>query len=242
MTGSYFPNALRALGDALSAERLPGRRPRWFGEREIDPRAYEREFACDWISGSFMLARREALESAGFFDERFFMYCDEIDLCRRIKTAGWEIRHLPQMTIGPPRTQRRRQARTSGPRRGHAYDVRTQVLLAHASCALRWRRYAAAPAAPGLRRTRRLRASEARGEPRSRGDDARPSSRTVCLDHEFGVGADGRPRAAARAMAGPGGSRRGRRCALSMLLIFGAGGCTPTTAARLARDSATVVM
>ena len=99
MTGRYFPNALRALGDALSAERLPGRRPRWLGEREIDPCAYDREFACDWTSGSFMFVRREALESAGFFDERFFMYCDEVDLCHRIKTAGWEIRHLPQMTI-----------------------------------------------------------------------------------------------------------------------------------------------
>jgi GT2 family glycosyltransferase len=46
-----------------------------------------------------MLARREALESAGYFDERFFMYSDETDLCKRIRTAGWEIRHLPQMTI-----------------------------------------------------------------------------------------------------------------------------------------------
>jgi N-acetylglucosaminyl-diphospho-decaprenol L-rhamnosyltransferase len=95
----YFPNALRALGEALSAERLPGRRPRWLGEREVDPAAYEREFPCDWTSGSFVLARREALESAGYFDERFFMYCDETDLCRRLKLAGWEIRHLPQMTI-----------------------------------------------------------------------------------------------------------------------------------------------
>ena len=95
----YFPNAARAFGDALSAERLPGRRPRRLGEREIDPDAYEREFACDWTSGSFLFVRREALESAGYFDERFFMYCDETDLCRRIKTAGWEIRHLPQMTI-----------------------------------------------------------------------------------------------------------------------------------------------
>jgi GT2 family glycosyltransferase len=95
----YFPNALRALGEALSAERLPRRRPKWLGEREIDPSAYERETPCDWTSGSFMLARREALESAGCFDERFFMYSEETDLCYRIKTAGWEIRHLPQMTI-----------------------------------------------------------------------------------------------------------------------------------------------
>jgi GT2 family glycosyltransferase len=94
----YFPNVTRALGEALCAERLTNR-PRWLGEREINPRSYETEFACDWTSGSFMLARREALESAGYFDERFFMYSDETDLCRRIKTAGWEIRHLPQMTI-----------------------------------------------------------------------------------------------------------------------------------------------
>ena len=46
-----------------------------------------------------MLARREAIESAGFLDERYFMYSDETDLCRRIKSAGWGIRHLPQMTI-----------------------------------------------------------------------------------------------------------------------------------------------
>ena len=46
-----------------------------------------------------MLVRREALESAGWFDERYFMYSEETDLCRRIKTAGWDIRHLPHMTI-----------------------------------------------------------------------------------------------------------------------------------------------
>jgi len=93
-----FPNAVRALGDAFAAERLPWR-PRWLGERELDPAAYDREVLCDWTSGSFMLARRETIESAGFLDERFFMYSDETDLCRRIRTAGWEVRHLPVMTI-----------------------------------------------------------------------------------------------------------------------------------------------
>ena len=99
ITSRYFPNALRAFGDAISAERFSKRRPRWLGERELDSEAYNREFACDWTTGSYMLVRREALESAGYFDERFFMYAEEIDLCRRIKAAGWEIRHLPQMTI-----------------------------------------------------------------------------------------------------------------------------------------------
>jgi hypothetical protein len=98
MTIRRFPNAFRALGDALSAERLPGR-PHWLGERELHPRAYDRELECDWTSGSFMLARREAIESAGFMDERFFMYSEETDFCRRIKSAGWHVRHFPWMTI-----------------------------------------------------------------------------------------------------------------------------------------------
>ena len=98
MTIRRFPNALRALGDALSAERLPGH-PSWLGERELDLGAYDREGECDWTSGSFMLARREAIESAGFLDERFFMYSEETDLCQRIKAAGWEVRHFPSMTI-----------------------------------------------------------------------------------------------------------------------------------------------
>jgi len=98
LTIRHFPNALRALGDALSAERLPGRPP-WLGERELDLQAYDREFACDWTAGSFMLARREAIEGAGLMDERFFMYSEETDLCQRIRDAGWEVRHLPWMTI-----------------------------------------------------------------------------------------------------------------------------------------------
>ena len=98
-TAYYFPNAVRALSDALSLGRLLRRRPRWLGERELDLSRYEHDFPCDWTTGSFMLVRREALESAGWFDERFFMYAEETDLCRRVKTAGWEIRHLPQMTI-----------------------------------------------------------------------------------------------------------------------------------------------
>jgi N-acetylglucosaminyl-diphospho-decaprenol L-rhamnosyltransferase len=93
-----FPNAIRSLFEAVGSERFPFRAS-WLGERELDLRAYEQDVACDWTSGSFMLLRREALQSAGFMDERFFLYCEETDLCLRIKQAGWEIRHLPYLTI-----------------------------------------------------------------------------------------------------------------------------------------------
>jgi N-acetylglucosaminyl-diphospho-decaprenol L-rhamnosyltransferase len=93
-----FPSAIRMLFEALGSERFPFRAS-WLGEREVDRRAYERETVCDWVSGSFMLARREALLSSGLMDERFFMYCEEPDLCLRLKAAGWEVRYLPSMTI-----------------------------------------------------------------------------------------------------------------------------------------------
>jgi GT2 family glycosyltransferase len=92
-----FPSASRALGEALASERWPVS-PSWSGERVIDLSLYEREVECDWTSGSFMLARREALQSAGCMDERFFIYAEEPDLCLRMKRAGWSVRHLPDMT------------------------------------------------------------------------------------------------------------------------------------------------
>ena len=41
----------------------------------------------------------QTLAQVGSFDERYFMYCEEIDLCRRIKTAGWTIYCLPEARI-----------------------------------------------------------------------------------------------------------------------------------------------
>jgi N-acetylglucosaminyl-diphospho-decaprenol L-rhamnosyltransferase len=93
-----FPNAIRSLFEALGSEGFPVRAS-WLGERELDLRVYGRDVACDWTSGSFMLVRWEALQSAGFMDERFFLYCEETDLCLRIKQGGWEIRHVPDLTI-----------------------------------------------------------------------------------------------------------------------------------------------
>lgn len=59
----------------------------------------------DWMMGAAIMARREALEAVrmpqyvGPFDEGFFMYCEEMDLCRRIKTAGWRIAYLPEAVV-----------------------------------------------------------------------------------------------------------------------------------------------
>jgi N-acetylglucosaminyl-diphospho-decaprenol L-rhamnosyltransferase len=93
-----FPTPMRYLFEALGTERFPIRAA-WMGERELDPARYERETRCDWVAGSFMLARSEAVIGVGLMDERFFLYSEEADLCARINAAGWEVAYVPNMTI-----------------------------------------------------------------------------------------------------------------------------------------------
>jgi len=97
-TMRLFPSASRAVGDSLGLERFP-RRPDWLGERELRLARYDREFEGDWTIGSFMLVRREAWDGVGGFDERFFLYSEEVDLCLRVRRAGWKIVHSPAVTI-----------------------------------------------------------------------------------------------------------------------------------------------
>ena len=51
--------------------------------------------AVDWVSGACMLARRDALASVGGFDERYFLYWEDADLCRRLRAKGYEVRYVP---------------------------------------------------------------------------------------------------------------------------------------------------
>jgi GT2 family glycosyltransferase len=53
------------------------------------------ELDVDWVCGSFLLMRRSCLEQIGPLDERFFIYDEDIDWCRRATSAGWKIRFWP---------------------------------------------------------------------------------------------------------------------------------------------------
>lgn len=48
----------------------------------------------DWVSGACMMVRTEMLKDIGLFDESFFLYFEEIDLCRRAKGADWDVVHV----------------------------------------------------------------------------------------------------------------------------------------------------
>jgi GT2 family glycosyltransferase/peptidoglycan/xylan/chitin deacetylase (PgdA/CDA1 family) len=53
----------------------------------------------DWVSGAAMVIRRSALDEVGLFDEGFFMFHEDTDLCRRLRTAGYEARCLPSVSV-----------------------------------------------------------------------------------------------------------------------------------------------
>jgi len=53
----------------------------------------------DWVPGAFALIRRSLFDSLGGFDERFFLYYEEVDLCRRIKQAGCSVMYWPELRV-----------------------------------------------------------------------------------------------------------------------------------------------
>jgi len=55
--------------------------------------------AVDWVSGASMMLRREMLEQIGLFDEGFFTYFEDVDLCKRAWLKGWQVWYAPQSRV-----------------------------------------------------------------------------------------------------------------------------------------------
>jgi N-acetylglucosaminyl-diphospho-decaprenol L-rhamnosyltransferase len=84
-----FPSFVDAAGHALLAQFKPDNPY----TRRYNPGTPEGDIVvpADWVSGSCFLARREALEELGGFDEAYFMYNEDMDLCWRAHQAGWGV-------------------------------------------------------------------------------------------------------------------------------------------------------
>lgn len=55
--------------------------------------------SVDWVSGCAMLLRRAMIDQIGALDERFYMYCEDVDLCQRAWDAGWEVVYMPDALV-----------------------------------------------------------------------------------------------------------------------------------------------
>jgi N-acetylglucosaminyl-diphospho-decaprenol L-rhamnosyltransferase len=84
-----FPSFIDAAGHALLAQFNPDNR----FTRRYKPNAPDGESVAEagWISGSCFMVRRQAFEELGGFDEAYFMYAEDTDLCWRAHQAGWGV-------------------------------------------------------------------------------------------------------------------------------------------------------
>ena len=102
--GSWQPSARQfpsLTNDLLALTGLSAlrRNSRFFGKADrtwADPSI---PAPADWVPGAFSIIRRDVLDSIGHFDERFFLYYEEVDLCRRIVTAGWQVWYWPELVV-----------------------------------------------------------------------------------------------------------------------------------------------
>jgi N-acetylglucosaminyl-diphospho-decaprenol L-rhamnosyltransferase len=74
----------------------------------------------DWVSGACVLARRAALAAVCGFDERYFLYWEDADLCRRLRGRGYDVRHVPGATAEHRVGHSSRTARAASIRAFHA--------------------------------------------------------------------------------------------------------------------------
>jgi N-acetylglucosaminyl-diphospho-decaprenol L-rhamnosyltransferase len=93
-----FPRLRSTFAEALFLHRLLPR-AEWTDELIRDPETYGRPGTPDWISGACMLVQRDVFEAIGGFDERFFLYCEDADLCRRVRNAGYAVRFVPAAEV-----------------------------------------------------------------------------------------------------------------------------------------------
>lgn len=89
-----FPSLRSTYAQALFLHRLLPKAP-WTDELVRDEEHYRRRGTVDWLSGACLLVRRTVLEQIGGFDEGFFLYGEDIDICRRVTDAGFAVLFEP---------------------------------------------------------------------------------------------------------------------------------------------------
>ena len=93
-----FPSA---LNDFLTLSGLSTRfsQSRFFGRADRTWADPGKAADVDWVPGAFSIINPNALDISGLFDEDYFLYYEEVDLCRRIKQAGYDVMYWPDIVV-----------------------------------------------------------------------------------------------------------------------------------------------
>jgi GT2 family glycosyltransferase len=89
-----FPRLRTTYAQALFLHRLFPRAD-WSDEVIRDRDAYDRPGSPDWASGACLLVPRAVLQRLEGLDDCFFLYCEDLDLCRRVRGLGLDVRYVP---------------------------------------------------------------------------------------------------------------------------------------------------
>lgn len=92
-----FPTLGDAIGHAFLGMIAPGNR--WSRRYKMLGWDHADQAEVDWISGACFLARREAIQELGGFDDSYFMYSEDVDLCWRAWRRGWKVVYEPAAAI-----------------------------------------------------------------------------------------------------------------------------------------------
>jgi GT2 family glycosyltransferase len=122
----YFPTPLRLfLGHAGLTHFVPE-------SMRMDNLdwAHDAVRECDWVPGCYILMRRTVYQAIGLFDARYFLYYEEVDLCRQTKRAGWKVYFYPDTTVVHigGESAKTQATLTSGGRQISALQVESELL------------------------------------------------------------------------------------------------------------------
>jgi len=94
-TARRFPTVLGELETTVRLGVISRLLSRW----AVAPPPSPKPHRTHWVPGACMMIRREVLEKVGLFDEKFFLYFEEVDLCRRAGNAGWSCWYVPDSRV-----------------------------------------------------------------------------------------------------------------------------------------------
>ncbi len=95
----HFPSLVDAAGHAVLGLFAPDNRfTRSYQRTDLDDGG-PGVLTADWVSGACFLVRRDAFEEVGGFDESYFMYAEDVDLCWRLGRRGWRVAYAPAAEV-----------------------------------------------------------------------------------------------------------------------------------------------